>query len=168
MAGNFPDFSEKVVRIIRFPHFLSLSALFTTVVMGDPYVLLATVGQTFLSAKRISTTTADRNVRPTQRTVVDLPRVVSNAIYPRRVVGRAGTGPFFGQQACTIASTPSENMDLSPSFPGGDYRVSICIPHGRPDFKPAIWPTTIRFRPVWQGAGSLSIHHPAPRCTMAG
>ena len=51
---------------------------------GECYpAFLTTVGQTFLSAKGISATTADRNVCPTKHAVVDLSRVVRNADYPR-------------------------------------------------------------------------------------
>ena len=42
-------------------------------------ISLTAVGQTFLSAKEISTTMADRNVCPTERAVANLPRMVRNA-----------------------------------------------------------------------------------------
>ena len=45
-------------------------------------------------------------------------KATSPADKPNATVHRAaGTGPFFGPSTYTGASTPPENMDLSPSFP---------------------------------------------------
>ena len=65
---------------------------------------LTTVGQTFLSALEMSANKADRNVCPTEHTVVDWPRVVRNAGYPSAAVMSfvgSGEGYFLKEREVT-------------------------------------------------------------------
>ena len=80
--------------------------------VGCYLALLTTVGQTFLSAREISTITADRNVCPTEHFVVDWPRVVRNA-------GYFAAGAAAGRIVCLTGHDARCGLWYSPIFSSG-------------------------------------------------